>query len=61
MEKKAELVSLVVESVWRRERENNRGERVKGKWWGMVSASRLNRRDRPIYRYVSHKKVEKFE
>ena len=61
MEKKAELVSLVVESVWRRERENNRGEGVKGKWWGMVSASRLNRRDRPIYRYGSHKKVEKFE
>ena len=52
-------------------RESNRGEGVKGKWekgkwekrkwWGMGSAGRLNRRDWPIYRYESHKKVEKFE
>ena len=49
VEKKAELVSLVVESVGWRERESNKGEGMKGKWEkrkmvGNGSAGKLNRR-----------------
>ena len=36
-----------------------KGKWEKRKWWGMDSAVRLNRKVWPIYKYRSHKKVEK--